>query len=86
MYHMYRAGLVRRFYRPRWQAFVTAVVAALSAGKPFEQAAVTRSLTVWEEVWISNASNTAASFGTETQGSSGGVAKALCAKYVRGCV
>ena len=82
------AGLVREFYRPRWAAFVDAVVETISAGKAFDktaQAQLTQTLTWWEEAWVNNASNTAASFGTVSTGSSTTIASKLCGKYVPGC-
>ena len=83
------AGLVRSFYRSRWEAFITAVIEAAAAGKPFDaaaQAQVTKGLVSWEEAWVSNASNTAAAFGTSPEGSTVAVAAALCAKHVHGCL
>ena len=82
------AGLVKNFYRPRWEAFITAVIEAVTAGKPFDAAAqdaVNHALEAWEEDWVSNASNTAAAFGTAPNGSTTSIAAALCAKYVPGC-
>ena len=82
------AGLVRSFYRPRWEDFVSTVVATLSAGRPFDKAAqaqLTQRLTWWEEGWVSNASITARGVGTQPQGSPTAVALELCRKYVANC-
>jgi hypothetical protein len=82
------AGLVRQFYRHRWATFIDAAIQAVSAGKAFDRAAearVTQTLTWWEEAWVKNASNTAASFGTAPVGSSTMKSQSLCVKYVTGC-
>ena len=83
------AGLVRGFYRPRWETFIAAVVRTISAGNAFDAAAQTRvdqEITWWEEQWVGNASNTAAKFGTTARGSPTAIAQSLCAKYhIAGC-
>jgi alpha-N-acetylglucosaminidase len=43
-------GMYRDFYLPRWQRFLDARRAA--AGGPFDEAAVVRDITAWEEAWV----------------------------------
>ena len=74
-------------HRPRWSVFIDAVVQTVSSGRKFDSAAqarVTQALVAWEEAWVNNASNTAASFGTVPVGSTVEVAQAVCQQYSMG--
>jgi hypothetical protein len=78
------AGLVSRFYRPRWATFISAVIDTVSRGDIWSVEAqhnMTRELMVWEEAWVANASNTAASFGTTPSGSPTSIGAELCKKH-----
>lgn len=46
------AGLLKNFYVTRWQQYVAAGRAALTAGQPFDPVAFERTLLEWERVWI----------------------------------
>jgi alpha-N-acetylglucosaminidase len=45
------SGLLGGFYLPRWQRWSEAIAAALAAGQPVDETAVTAGLLAWEEAW-----------------------------------
>ena len=45
------SGLIKSFYRDRWKQFTAAVIAAMEAGKPFDQDAFIKQLKQWEGAW-----------------------------------
>ena len=56
----------------------------ISEGRTFDaaaQAAVSRSLTVWEENWVNNKPKSAQYFGTVPVGDTGVLALKMCRKY-----
>lgn len=45
------AGLIRGFYRPRWQEFIQAMDRAMAQGEPFDGAAFEKQIQAWEADW-----------------------------------
>jgi alpha-N-acetylglucosaminidase len=82
------AGLVRGFYRPRWERFINAVLSTIKSGHEFDstqQARVAQQILWWEERWVTNVSNVASKFGKIPRGSTTAISWSLCVKYVAGC-
>ena len=46
------SGLMNGFYRPRWERFFDEVLAAMEAGKPFDQEAFVEGSKDWEWNWV----------------------------------
>jgi alpha-N-acetylglucosaminidase len=47
------SGLLKDFYKPRWQTFVDGLIDSLTQGKPFNQTAYNEKILLLETVWYS---------------------------------
>jgi len=55
--HRQWAGLLKGFYRPRWEMFFQRLGESLETGNAFDSAGFQRDLTLWEESWTRQESN-----------------------------
>jgi alpha-N-acetylglucosaminidase len=46
------SGLLRGFYRPRWEQFRNEVLQSMQAGKPFDAAGFETKIKGWEWTWV----------------------------------
>ena len=51
------SGLLKDFYKPRWQTFVTDLIDSLTQGNPFNQTAYNEEILMLETVWYSSHNN-----------------------------
>jgi alpha-N-acetylglucosaminidase len=72
------SGLLRGFYRPRWEQFFTYVAQRMREGKPVDTKAFEKQIKDWEWQW---ANATSEKYPAVPMGNSAAVAKALYAKY-----
>ncbi len=71
------SGMLRGFYRPRWEQFRKEVLQAMQAGKPFDVAGFENRIKSWEWAWV-NARETYADI---PQGNAITIAQELYSKY-----
>ncbi|PRY40128.1 alpha-N-acetylglucosaminidase [Spirosoma oryzae] len=71
------SGLLRSFYKPRWQQFFDKAQASLKTGKPLDLTAFDQQMRDWEWNWV----NSREPYPTTPTGSSVDVAKALYKQY-----
>ncbi len=75
------AGMVRGFYRPRFQLWLDWILAGGSVDDPVEAVALDRKLGAFEELWIDGGCPTAEGEPTEVRGDALEVAGALYARW-----
>lgn len=71
-------GLVKDFYKQRWESYFDARIAAMEQGEDFDRGAWSRQLRAWELAWTSQSND----FATEPAGDAVAVATELYAKYL----
>lgn len=71
------SGLLNGFYRKRWEMFVSDVLLAMEAGKPFDDAVFEEKIRDWEWQWV----NSRDSYPATTKGNTYEVANATFRKY-----
>jgi alpha-N-acetylglucosaminidase len=73
------SGLIKGFYKPRWQMFLTALNESLKDNKPFDNNAFEEKIKNWEWSWV-NAHN---SYKSEPTGDAVAVAQKMYSKYYK---
>lgn len=74
------AGLLRGFYKPRWERFLTALKSSLNAETPWDAEALENGLQAWEDSWTHETGRYAA----EPRGDAVATAQGLFEEYVDG--
>lgn len=74
------SGLLRDFYKPRWQQFFAAAAQALASGKDMDTQAFQKDISAWEWQWV----NKRKDYPLTTTGIAIAAAKSVYSKYRKG--
>ncbi|MCC8408209.1 alpha-N-acetylglucosaminidase [Mucilaginibacter sp. UR6-1] len=72
------SGLIKGYYKQRWQLYFTALSKAMAAGKPLDEAAFDKQVKNWEWQWVNKHDN---AYTDVAKGDPVETAKSLYAKY-----
>ncbi|MBE9586634.1 alpha-N-acetylglucosaminidase [Mucilaginibacter sp. JRF] len=72
------SGLIKGYYKPRWQLYFTGLSKAMATGKAFDEAAFDKAVKNWEWQWVNKHDN---AYTDVAKGDPVETAKALYAKY-----
>ncbi|GAA4322546.1 alpha-N-acetylglucosaminidase [Mucilaginibacter gynuensis] len=72
------AGLIKGYYKPRWELYFTGLSKAMAAKTPFDEAAFDKQVKNWEWQWVNKHDN---AYPNATKGNPVDVAKAMFIKY-----
>jgi alpha-N-acetylglucosaminidase len=72
------SGLLKGFYKPRWEKFFEEVASSMEAHKPTDLVAFEKNIKSWEWDWVNSTKEV---YPDETRGNSFDVARALYKKY-----
>ncbi|MBB6107915.1 alpha-N-acetylglucosaminidase [Mucilaginibacter lappiensis] len=72
------AGLIKGYYKPRWELFLDQLNKSLISGAPFDEPAFDKQVKDWEWQWVNKHDN---SYSDATKGNSVDLSKQLFGKY-----